>query len=198
MFSKPYRFRLRKNNLSIRYHLTMSNKLTIFTTNLVAALLCLSLQNCDPKGDNIIITDDVLMLTVPATGLETEACDNFASDRSFSLPASDTKSVNWSEAKSLANDTLKIIRLEIMSDTGSVAKFTMTLRPLSGKPSEIQCMKGFGCTSPWESFPWVVPGQNFLDQTVFKFKVKPVGTGSFTVENYNTDKALTVRVNPAI
>lgn len=159
------------------------------------ALLCLNLQNCE---DAIIVTDDVLMLTVPATGLELAACDDFASSRSIDLPASNTRTVNWSEARSLANDTLKIIRLEFLSDTGSVAKFTMTLRPLSGKPSEIQCMKGFGCTGTWESFPWVVPGENYLDQTVFKFKVKPVGSSAFTVENYNTDKALTVRVNPDI
>lgn len=176
----------------------MFKKLLAIPTTLTAVMLLLCLQNCDTKADPIIITDDVLMLTVPAIGLEAMACENFSSDRSFSLPAVNTQSVNWSEAKSLPNDTLKIIRLEILSDTGSVAKFTMTLRPLNGKPSEIQCMKGFGCAAPWEHFPWVVPGQNFLDQTVFKFKVKPVGIGSFTVENYNTNKALTVRVNPDI
>lgn len=176
----------------------MSNKPIAFISTFAAILLLLCLQNCDTKGDSIIITDDVLMLTVPASGLETAACADFASNRSFSLPSTKTQSVNWSEAKSLANDTLKIIRLEILSDTGSVAQFTMTLRPLSGKPSEIQCMKGFGCTVPWEHFPWIVPGQNFLDQTVFKFKVKPVGIGSFTIENYNTNKTLTVRVNPSI
>ncbi len=176
----------------------MTNQPTIFTTFLVAALFSLSLQNCLPRVDDIIITDDVLMLTVPASGLESAACADFASDRSFSLPASNMQSVNWSEAKSLANDTLKIIRLEILSDTGSVAKFTMTLRPLSDRPSEIQCMKGFGCTGTWQHFPWIAPGQNFLDQMVFKFKVKPVGIGSFTIENYNTDKALIVRVNPPI
>ncbi len=176
----------------------MSNKLKSFSIAVAAALLCLNLQNCVKNGDTIIVSDDVLMLTVPATGIEVAACADFAANRSFELPASNTRSVNWTEAKSLANDTLKIIRLEILSDTGSVAQFTMTLRPLSGKPSEIQCMKGFGCTAPWEHFPWIAPGQNFLDQTVFKFKVKPVGISSFTVENYNTDKALTVRVNPTI
>jgi len=176
----------------------MSNQPTLFSTFLAAAFFCLILQNCDPKGGDIIITDDVLMLSIPAPGLESAACADFASNRSISLPASNIQSISWSEAKSLANDTLKIIRLEVLSDTGSVAKFTMTLRPLSGRPSEIQCMKGFGCTGTWEHFPWIAPGQNFLDQTVFKFKVKPVGIGSFTVENYNADKALTVRVNPAI
>lgn len=174
----------------------MSNKLTIFTTALVTVLFCLSLQNCDTKGDPIIITDDVLMLTRVAAGLETEACEDFASDRSFSLPSSSTQSVNWSEGKSLANDTIKIIRLEIQRDTGSVVKFTMTLRPLTDRPSEIQCMKGFGCVPPWVTFDWIVPGENFLDQTVFKFKIKPVGIGSFTIENYNSNLPLIVRVNP--
>lgn len=173
----------------------MFNNRTTIPLTFAAAFLCLSLQNCDKK-DTIIVTDDVLMLTVPASGLETAACDNFATDRSFSLPATNTQSVNWNEAKSLANDTLKIIRLEILSDTGVVAQFTMTLRPLSGKPSEIQCMKGFGCTGAWEHFPWIAPGQNFLDQTVFKFKVKPVGIERFTIENYNTNLGLIVRVNP--
>ena len=176
----------------------MSKKHHISSLAIVVSLCCLVLQNCSKKNDTIIVTDDVLMLTVPASGIESLACENFASNRSFDLPATNTRSVNWSEAKSLANDTLKIIRLEILSDTGAVAQFTMTLRPLSGKPSEIQCMKGFGCNGAWVNFPWVVPGQNFLDQTVFKFKVRPVGTESFTVENYNTDKQLTVRVNPAI
>jgi hypothetical protein len=173
----------------------MTNKLPVFA----AALLLFCLQNCKSKdNDVIIVTDDVLMLNRVAVGLESTACANFPSNRSFGLPAANTQTVNWTEAKSLPNDTLKIIRLEVLSDTGSVAKFTMTLRPLSGKPSEIQCMKGFGCTTPWVNFPWIAPGENFLDQTVFKFRVKPVGSTRFTVENYNTDKALTVRVNPPI
>lgn len=165
---------------------------------LLAVVLLLSLQNCDKTGDPIIITDDVLMLTVPATGLEPEACTAFPSQRSFGIPASTNRSVQWDEGKSLTNDTIKIIRLEVLSDTGSVAKFTMTLRPLNDKPSEIQCMKGFGCTGAWEHFPWVAPGGAFLDQTVFKFRVRPVGKSSFTIENYNTDKTLTIQVNPPI
>lgn len=175
----------------------MFNQARTFTAVLGLVLLCLQLQSCDPN-ESIIITDDILMLTVPAPGLELEACDDFASSRSFDLPAANNRTVQWSEAKSLVNDTLKIIRLDIVSDTGSVAQFTMTLRPLSGKPSEIQCMKGFGCTGVWESFPWVVPGQNLLDQTVLKFKVVPKGVDAFTIENYNTNKTFMVRVNPPI
>lgn len=176
----------------------MSNQSNIFTLAFLVFSGALSLLSCDSKNDVIIITDDVLMLTVPAAGLESLACADFTSSRSVSLPATQTKSVSWTEAKSLANDTLKIIRLEMLNDTGIVAQFTMTLRPLNGKPSEIQCMKGFGCSGTWVHFPWVVPGENFLDQTEFKFKVKPAGVESFTVENYNTDKALTMRVNPPI
>ncbi len=175
----------------------MTNKTTTSFSTIAAILILLNLQNCG-KGDTIIVTDDVLMLTIPAPGLESEACKDFAASRSINLPATNTQSVSWNEAKSLANDTLKIIRLEIQSDTGTVAQFTMTLRPRTDKPSEIQCMKGFGCTGPWEHFPWIAPGENFLDQTVFKFRVKPVGTSSFTIENYNTDKALMVKVNPPI
>ncbi len=178
--------------------LTMSNKLKLIATTLAVTLYSLSLQNCDSKDDSIIITDDVLMLARVATGLESIACTDFASSRTIELPATGTQSVNWSEAKSLPNDTLKIIRLEILSDTGSVAKFTMTLRPLIGTPSEIQCMKGFGCNGAWELFDWIAPGQNFLDQTIFKFKVKPIDIERFTIENYNTDKALVVLVNPPI
>ncbi|MCC7465771.1 MAG: hypothetical protein IT261_05855, partial [Saprospiraceae bacterium] len=60
--------------------------------------------------------------------------------------------------------------------------------------------KGVGSfnTGTWEHFPWVVPGENLLDQTIFKFKVKPVGIEHFTIENYNTDKVLMVRVNQPI
>ncbi len=173
----------------------MMNKFPVFA----AALLVLGLCHCKPENnDVIIVTDDVLMLNRVAEGLESTACAAFPTNRSFDLPAANTQTVNWSEAKSLPNDTLKIIRLEILSDTGSVAKFTMTLRPLTGRPSEIQCMKGFGCTVPWVNFPWIAPGENFLDQTVFKFRVRPVGSTRFNVENYNTNKALTVRINPPI
>ena len=164
---------------------------------IAAGIIFLSFQFCK-KNDFIIVTDDILMLNRPAEGLERDACEAFPSHRSFSLPASGAQSVSWSEGKSLANDTLKIIRLEILSDTGSLAQFTMMLRPLSDRPSEIQCMKSFGCTPPWETFPWIAPGENFLDHTVFKFRVKPAGVSSFTVKNYNTDKSLTVRVNPPI
>ncbi len=176
----------------------MNQKVNSFKWIALASLLLPAFQHCTQVKDTIIVTDDVLMLTRPAVGLEPVACTDFPMNHSFSLAASDTESISWSEAKSLANDTLKIIRLEILSDTGSVARFTMTLRPLSGKPSEIQCMKGFGCTGTWEHFPWVVPGENLLDQTVFKFKVKPEGIEHFTIENYNADKALMVRVNPPI
>lgn len=155
-------------------------------------------QHCTKKNDFIIVTDDVLMLSRPAEGVERDACEAFSSQRTFNLPASGKETVNWSEGKSLPNDTLKIIRLEILSDAGSVVQFTMTLRPLSGKPSEIQCMKGFGCTPPWEHFPWIAPGENFLDHTVFKFRVIPTSVNTFDIENYNTDKPLTVRVNPPI
>lgn len=165
---------------------------------LTLAVLVPAFLRCTKKNDFIIVTDDILMLNKPAAGVERDACETFPSQRTFSLPASGKQNVDWSEGKSLPQDTLKIIRLDIRSDTGSLVQFTMTLRPLSGKPSEIQCMKGFGCTPPWEQFPWIAPGENFLDHTVFKFRVIPTSVSSFTIENYNSDKSLTVRVNPPI
>jgi hypothetical protein len=168
------------------------------TLAILASLLCF--YACQEKEDPIIIVvDDVIMLSVPAIGLEGIACTNFPNSRSGGIAPNDSLIVNWSEGKSLPNDTLKIIRLEILRDTGSVAKFTMTLRPLSEKPSEIQCMKGFGCDGgAWENFPWIAPGSKFLDQTVQKFRVIPRGKDRFTIENYNVSGNLMVKVNPPI
>lgn len=153
--------------------------------------------HCSKKAD-IIITDDILMLTTPAIGLETEACTDFSASRSLSVTPQNTQRVAWSEGKALSGDTLKIIRLEVLRDTGSVAKFTMTLRPIAGAPSEIQCMKGFGCDGKWVNFPWKSPEGNFLNHTVHKFKVVPQGVSDFTIENYNTGETLVVKVNPPL
>jgi hypothetical protein len=160
--------------------------------------LSLALQ-CKKEDEEFIITsDDVLMMVIPASGLESAACADFASSRSFELMPADSQLVNWSEGRSLANDTIQIIRLEVLRDTGSVLKFTMTFRPHTGRPSEIQCMKGFGCDGPWETFPWKSPDGNFLDHTVQKFKVIPRGKKGISFQNFNTDGLLTVRVNPPI
>jgi hypothetical protein len=164
---------------------------------LLAAATLLALCRCD-RDDGIIVTDDVLMLTVPATGLESAACANFLTNGFIDLPAGDTVSVLWENGKSLPNDTLTIMRLELRSDTGTVVQFTMTLRPKANAPAEIQCMKGFGCDAPWEYFPWKSPDGNFLDHTVFKFRVLPRGVSRFTVENYNADKSLQLFLNPPI
>jgi hypothetical protein len=164
---------------------------------LLATAILLALCHCD-RDDGIIVTDDVLMLTVPATGLESAACANFPANDFVDLPAGDTVSVSWASGKSLPNDTLKIMRLEFRNDTGIVVQFTMTLRPKSGQPSEIQCMKGFGCDGPWAYFPWKSPDGNFLDHSVFKFRVLPRGASRFTVENYNADKSLQLFLNPPI
>lgn len=162
------------------------------------SLFCLLLfSNCSKKSD-FIITDDILMLTVPAVGVEAEACTDFASSRSLSIAPQSAQTVSWSEGKTLSGDTLKIMRLEILRDTGSVAKFTMTLRPLSGTPSEIQCMKSFGCEGKWETFPWKSPEGNFLNHTVHKFKVIPNGISNFSIENNNTGETLRVLVNPPL
>ncbi len=174
----------------IRFPIVCSSLLIVFV---------IIIASCEGKTPASIITDDIIMLTRPATGLETFACANFAASRSTPISTKDSISVSWSEAKVLANDSIKIVRLEFLSDTGSLVKFTMTLRPLSGRPSEIQCMKGFGCaTQAWENFPWKSPAGNFLDQTQHQFRVFPRGVGRFTIENYNSNRTLTVRVNPPI
>ena len=168
-----------------------------FTWPTLFLLLCCCA--CKDKNDIIIVVDDVIMLSRPAVGLESAACANFAANRSAGIAPGDSLRVDWSEGKSLTNDTIKIIRLEVLRDAVSLVKFTMTLRPLSGKPSEIQCMKGFGCDgSAWETFPWISPGGDFLDHTTHKFRVIPRGKDRLTIENYNGTGNLTVRVNPPI
>jgi hypothetical protein len=172
---------------------------TRFPVSILTVLGILLAFQCKKKEEEFIITsDDVLMMVIPAAGLESAACDNFASSRSFDLMPADSQMVLWTEGRSLANDTIQIIRLEVLRDTGSVLKFTMTFRPRSGQPSEIQCMKGFGCDGPWETFPWKSPTGNFLDHTVQKFKVIPRGKNGFSFQNVNTDGVLQVRVNPPI
>ncbi len=175
-------------------------RIPTFRFALAYLFLSLYLCSCQEKGgDPIIIVDDVIMLSRPAVGLENAACTDFPADRSEGITPTDSLSVAWSEGKSLPNDTIKIIRLEILRDTGSLVKFTMTLRPMSNKPSEIQCMKGFGCDgAAWENFPWIAPGTNFLDHLEHKFRVIPRGKDRFTIENYNSSGNLIVKVNPPI
>ncbi len=154
---------------------------------------------CCNREDVIIIgSDDVIMLTTPAKDLESFACTDFTNSRTFMLPPADSQLVAWAEGRSLANDTIQIVRFEVLRDTGLVAKFTLTFRPLTGKPSEMQCMKGFGCTPPWEYFPWKSPNGNFLDQTIHKFQVYPRGKNGISVQNRNTTETLTIRVNPPL
>jgi hypothetical protein len=151
------------------------------------------------KKDNIIIgSDDVLMLTTPASGVESRACANFASSRNFALMSADSQLVAWSEGRSLEGDTLQILRFEVQRDTGIIAQFTLTFRPREGQASEMQCMKGFGCTPPWVHFPWKSPSGNFLDQTQFQFKVFPRGRNGVSFQNYHPSVPITVRVNPTL
>mgnify|MGYP000367029449 CR=1 FL=1 len=160
-------------------------------------LLAFGFHHCD-KAENIIITDDIIMLVVPATGLEDEACDNFIVSRAAAVPPQDSQRVAWTEAKSLSGDTTKIVRLEILRDTGSVVKFTMVLQVRKGVPSEIRCMKGFGCTGTWEGITWKSPNGNFLEHPTHKFRVVPTGSKSFVVENKLSGESITVRVNPPL
>ncbi len=169
--------------------------------NLLALLFfLLCMGSCSKKGDDIIIViDDVIMLNRPAVGLEGVTCANFVNSRSAGVAPSDSLRVEWSEGKSLPNDSIQIIRFEILRDTGSLVKFTMTIRPLSNKPSEIQCMKGFGCDgAAWETFPWISPDGDLLDHTIHKFRVIPRGKNRLSIENYNGAGNLIVKVNPPI
>jgi hypothetical protein len=167
---------------------------------LATLLLLFCVAACKKKADDIIIViDDVIMLNRPAVGLEGVTCANFVNSRSAGVAPSDSLRVEWSEGKSLPNDSIQIIRFEILRDTGSLVQFTMTIRPLSNKPSEIQCMKGFGCDGlPWESFPWISPAGDLLDHTIHKFRVIPRGKNRLSIENYNGAGNLIVKVNPPI
>jgi hypothetical protein len=165
----------------------------------IVVFSCLIFLHCKKKEDIIIVIDDVIMLSRPAVGLEGQACTNFDKSRVSTLATNDSLVVQWSEGKALPGDTIKIIRLEMLRDTGALVQFTMTLRPLDGVASEIQCMKGFGCGgNSWEHFPWIVPNKNFLDNTTHQFTVIPRGVDRFTIRNYNPANNLIVRVNPAL
>lgn len=166
---------------------------------LVGLSLLFLLTRCDNDSQDFVIgSDDVLMLTTPAAGVEDRACANFDKTRTFVLAPQDSQFVSWSEGRSLPDDTLQILRFEVLRDTGSISKFTLTFRPLKDRPNEVQCMKGFGCTPPWEHFPWKSPAGEFLDQTVFKYKVIPRGRTGVSFQNYHPGTPITVRVNPAI
>jgi hypothetical protein len=182
------------DNIKLKY---LSMKQSIYSTLGFMAIVIAAW--CCNRPENIIIgSDDVIMLTTPAQGLESLACADFSSSRSFVLPPADSQLVAWAEGRSLANDAIQSVRFEVLRDTGSVSKFTLTFRPLTGKPSEMQCMKGFGCTAPWEYFPWKSPNGNFLDQTVHKFQVYPRGKNGVSFQNRNATESLTIRVNPSL
>lgn len=142
-----------------------------------------------------IITDDVMMLTTPAAGLETLACCPYPRTRTVNVAAGRRAQIDWTDARRYGRDTLRVIRLEIVKADVPVAQFTLTLKPRQ-KPMTMQCMKGFGCTGVWEAYPWKSPNGNYLEHPQHKFRVVPGGVAFFTVQNLDDKVPITVRVNP--
>jgi hypothetical protein len=184
----------------VLFHISLTmNQLCIrHWVALLSSCTLLALTACDKKSPGFIGSDDVIMLTTPASGVESFACADFVSSRSFGLMSADSQMVAWAEGRSLPDDTLRIVRFEVRRDTGVVAQFTLTFRPREGQASEVQCMKGFGCTPPWAHFPWKSPDGDFLDHTTLKFRVVPRGSNGVSFQNYHPSVPITVQVNPAL
>lgn len=142
-----------------------------------------------------IITDDVMMLTTAAVGLEALACCPYPRTRTINVAAGRQTRIDWADGRRFGRDTLRVIRLEIVKDKAPVAQFTLTLKPRQ-KPMVMQCMKGFGCAGAWEVYPWKSPDGNYLEHPQHKFRVTPGGATFFTVQNLDDKVPITVRINP--
>lgn len=148
-----------------------------------------------PISKSTIITDDVMMLTTPAVGLEALACCPYPASRALTAPAGWSVQIDWALAKHFGADTLQVLQLEIVKGNAAVAQFTLTFKPRQ-KPMTMQCMKGFGCEGVWEAYPWKSPNGNYLEHPQHKFRVTPGGAAFFTVQNLDDTAPITVRVNP--
>ncbi|MCC6459483.1 MAG: hypothetical protein IT260_03365 [Saprospiraceae bacterium] len=142
-----------------------------------------------------IITDDVMMLTTAARGLEPLACCPYPAGQTYSIAPGAQCRVDWSAARQYGRDTLRLLQLEIVKGKAPVAQFTLSLKPRA-KPMLLQCMKGFGCEGVWEAYPWKSPKGNYLEHTLHLFRVVPVGGAYLRVENLDEKTPITVRVNP--
>ena len=142
-----------------------------------------------------IITDDVMMLSSAAVGLEALACCPYPRTRTINVAAGRQTRIDWADGRRLGRDTLRVIRLEIVKDKAPVAQFTLTLKPRQ-KPMVMQCMKGFGCAGAWEAYPWKSPNGNYLEHPQHKFRVTPGGAAFFTVQNLDDKIPISIRVNP--
>lgn len=166
-------------------------------------LLFVVFAGCSKKQDNAcppdspgapgyVISDDVLMVKDPATGLEPEACAPFAWADTVTLDAGDSLSVAWADGKTVEGcDGIQILRFEMARNT-TAFKYTMALRPHSDT-TRIQCMKGYGCQG-WEDFIWTTPDGR-IDHTILNFQVEPRGIGAILIKNDST-APLIVRINP--
>lgn len=170
----------------------------VFSMILLASLNMAAQQKAQHKPSpqkDIIITDDVMMLSTPATGAERMACCPYPSGRSVSIAAGQNASIAWKEGKIAAGDTLRLVRLEIRKNGTAIAQLTLTLKPKT-KPAAMQCMKGFGCENRWEAYPWKSSAGNFLEHPAHKFRLTPKGTSHFIIQNLDDKTPLTVVVNP--
>lgn len=142
-----------------------------------------------------IITDDVMMLNTPARGIEALACCPYPASQNIEIAPGAQCRIDWSAARQYGRDTLRLLQLEILKGKGSVAQFTLSLKPRP-RPMLLQCMKGFGCEGEWEAYPWKSPQGNFLEHTRFRFRVVPEGGQYLRVENLDEKTPITLRVNP--
>ncbi len=152
-------------------------------------------QTPAPVPAHRIITDDVMMLTTSAAGLETLACCPYPRAWAVTVAAGRQARIDWADGRRYGRDTLRVIRIEIVKANMPVAQFTLTLKPRQ-KPMAMQCMKGFGCEGVWEAYPWKSPNGNYLEHPQHKFRVTPGGAAFFTVQNLDDKVPFTVRVNP--
>jgi hypothetical protein len=147
------------------------------------------------KGGVIIGTDDIMMYNSAARGAEPFACCPFTSTRTFKIKPGMSAQVNWTEAKRLGRDTIRIIRIEISKINNPETQFTLALHP-KAQPAFLECMSGFGCEGEWEPYPWKSPDGNFLEHTNLQFKLTPNNLSYFTIYNLDTSSPILVRINP--
>lgn len=159
------------------------------------ALLSAQQEPTAKKSGVIIGTDDIMMYNSAARGAEPFACCPFASTRMFKIKPGMSAQVNWTDAKRLGRDTIRIIRIEISKGNNLETQFTLALHP-KAQPAFLQCMGGFGCEGEWEVYPWKSPEGNFLEQTNLQFKLVPDNLSYFTIYNQDASLPMLVRINP--
>jgi len=71
-------------------------------------------QTPAPVPAHRIITDDVMMLTTAAAGLEALACCPYPRTRTVQVAAGSQARIDWADGRRYGRDTLWVIRIEIV------------------------------------------------------------------------------------